>query len=66
MKQLDSHLLHSFKVKNKKYVINLAQVGCGCKGVDKSAEVAAFAASIILVDATCRTNNHTFLFLFFV
>ena len=43
MKQWDSHLLHRFKVKNKNYVITLAQVGCGCRGVDKGAAGAAFA-----------------------
>ena len=59
MKQWNSHLLHRFKV------ITLAQFGCGCRGVDKGAAGAAFAAPIILVDATCRTNNRVFFFLFF-
>ena len=59
MKQWDSHLLHRFKVNNTN-VITLAQVDCGCRGVDKDAAGAAFAAPIILVAATCRMNNHTF------
>lgn len=59
MKQWDSHLLHRFKVQNTN-VITLAQVGCGCRGVDKGEAGAAFAAPIILVDATCRMNNHMF------
>ena len=59
MKQWDSHLLYRFKVKNTN-VITLAQVGCGCRGVDKGAAGAAKAAPIILVDAKCHMNNQMF------
>ena len=62
MKQWDSHLLHRLKVKNKKYAIILTQVGCGFRDVDKAAAGAAFAAPMILVDDTCRTNYHIFVF----
>ena len=60
MKQGNSHLLHGFKVKNDNYVITLAQVGCGCRGVDKGAAGAAFAAPIIgeNVNGISGTKNY--------